>query len=280
MFFFDGTLGAFKKTDLVKAYIDTGDSPPVRSRIYQPSPHDVEDIKKIISDLLEQQIIEVSDSQWRSSALFLRKKDGKLRMVLDLRELNKVTRKIASDLPSLASISHSMHGVQVFSSFDCHNGYFSVALGDEESKDRTTFGIGSNANCGTAYRLRRLPQGLSSSAGIFQRLSNIIMAGMPSTVLNYLDDYVCGTHTSLNQPGRLDEHIGMSRKLFARLRTAGVGLKPSKCNLFQGNVEYVGYKLRNDGLLINDKKHRENKKFETSQTNFLTQICARCINLP
>ena len=98
-----------------------------------------------------------------------------------------------------------------------------------------------------------LPQGLSSSAGIFQRLSNIIMAWMPSTVLNYLDDYVCGTHTSLNQPWTLNEHIDLLWRLFTRMRTAGVSLKPSKCNLFQDNVEYVVYKLSNDGLFINDK---------------------------
>jgi hypothetical protein len=71
--------------------IDTGDSPPVRTRAYRHTPADKEEISRQTREMLEAGIIEESDTLWCSPVLLVSMKDGTKRFCVVYRKLNGVT---------------------------------------------------------------------------------------------------------------------------------------------------------------------------------------------
>ncbi|XP_070010659.1 uncharacterized protein [Nicotiana sylvestris] len=60
---------------------------------YRMAPAELRVLKEQLKDLLEKGFIQPSVSPWGAPVLFVRKKDGSLRMCIDYRQLNKVTIK-------------------------------------------------------------------------------------------------------------------------------------------------------------------------------------------
>ena len=100
---FDDIL-AISHTDLpadtiVKHHIDTGNCLPIRQRAYRLPPAYEKWVQEEIDQLLEAGIIAKSHSPWASPIVMVPKKDGKPRMCIDYRKLNKVTKKNAYPIP-------------------------------------------------------------------------------------------------------------------------------------------------------------------------------------
>ena len=198
-------------------------------------------------------IIELSSSdKFLAPAHFVKKPDGSLRMVVDYRKLNENIRRTPAHLPSISSITWAMKDKEVFSSIDMKHGFYSLPLADEASKDATTFSVGSNLNLG-CYRFTRTPMGSTISPSNYVSLSNVVMAGMPSNVLNYMDDYLIATEPSLDSPGGIEAHLELLERLFDRIRQANLRISPSKCKLFKSEVDYLGFNFSKEGLNISPR---------------------------
>ena len=65
------------------------------------APAELRELKEQLKDLLEKGFIRPSISPWGAPVLFVRKKDGSLRMCIDYRQLNKVTIKNKYPLPRI-----------------------------------------------------------------------------------------------------------------------------------------------------------------------------------
>ena len=65
------------------------------------SPAELCELKKQVQELLEQDFIQPSVSPWGAPILFVKKKDGSLRMCIDYRMLNSVTVKNKYPLPRI-----------------------------------------------------------------------------------------------------------------------------------------------------------------------------------
>lgn len=74
-------------------HIDTADRPPIRGTTYRMSPKELEVLRDQLRELTEKGMIQPSASPWSSPVLFVRKKDGTLRMCVDYRALNAITKK-------------------------------------------------------------------------------------------------------------------------------------------------------------------------------------------
>jgi len=73
------------------------------------------DMKELKNKLLDKGFIRPSASPWGASVLFVKKKDGSMRLCIDYRELNKITIKNRYPLPRIDELFDQLQGASVFS---------------------------------------------------------------------------------------------------------------------------------------------------------------------
>ena len=89
-------------------------------------------MKKQLDELLQKGYIRPSTSPWGSPVLFVKKKDGSLRMCLDYRQLNEVTIKNKYPLPRIDDLFDQLNGARVFSKIDLRTGYHQLKIRKED----------------------------------------------------------------------------------------------------------------------------------------------------
>ena len=91
----------------------------------------------------------IAPTPWVSSMVVIPKPNGKLRIGLDLKELNKVIHREHYPLPTIEYVATCLHGAKIFTKLDVKDGFWHIDL-DQESSYLTTF----NTPCGR-YRWKR-----------------------------------------------------------------------------------------------------------------------------
>lgn len=67
------------KRNMVQHGINTGDSPSIKQCLRRESIAKQEEVDKMITDMKNEGVIEVSQSPWASSTVMVKKKDGSIR---------------------------------------------------------------------------------------------------------------------------------------------------------------------------------------------------------
>ena len=88
------------------------------SKVYPISPQEQKELDKFLNDNLKSRRIRPSKSLYGAGFLFVKKKDGKLRLVQDYWKLNAVTVKNAYPLPLISEVIGKLHHARVFSKMD------------------------------------------------------------------------------------------------------------------------------------------------------------------
>ena len=91
-----------------------------------------------MKDLLDKGFIRPSASPWGAPVLFVRKKDGSLRMCIDYRQLNKATIKNKYPLPRIDDLFDQLQGAECFSKIDLRSGYHQIRVREKDIQ-KTTF---------------------------------------------------------------------------------------------------------------------------------------------
>ena len=128
-------------TDLVKHHIQLDNYTPIKDRYRIIPPHQYEEVRKHLKEMLDIGAIRRSNSPWASPVVLVRKKDGSLRFCIDLRKLNAQTVKDTYSLPRIEDTLDSLNGTCIFTSLDLKSGYWQVEL-NEESIPLTAFTVG------------------------------------------------------------------------------------------------------------------------------------------
>lgn len=229
----DGDLG---RTGLVKHTIETGSVRPIRQPVRRIPWAQHEEAERQVKQMMENDLIQPSNSPWSSPIVLVKKKDGSMRFCIDYRRLNEVTLKDAYPLPRIDDSLDSLSGAQWFSTLDLASGYWQVEL-DPEDQAKTAFVTRSGL-----YEFKVLPFGLCNAPPLFERLMEQVLMGLQwESCLIYLDDIIVFGNSFEQEMSRL-------RVVFTRLKTAGLKLKPSKCHLFQKEVLYLGHKVSEKGI--------------------------------
>ncbi len=174
-----------------------------------------------------------SKSLWASPIVLVKKKDGSLRLCVDYRKVNEVTRKDAYPIPKVDDTLDVMAGAQWFSTLDLISGYCQVEV-DKRDREKTAF-------C-TPDRLNVMPLGLSNAPATFQRLMEMVLAGLQwSTCLVYLDDLVIMGKT-------FKEHL---RHFLQRPRDVKLKLRPNKCHWPKA---FLGHVISDKGIATDPTK--------------------------
>jgi len=220
------------------------DAKPVYSAPYRAGPHRRLEIEKQVKKMLDLGVIEPSDAEWSFLVVFMPKPGGHFRFCVDYRRLNERTVKDVYPIPRMDDCLDSLGDATVFSTLDCNAGYWQIPVAAED-RDKTTF----TSHTGL-FRFLRLPLGLVNASVSFQRALDIILSGQRwQTCLVYLEDVIVFSRT-------VSDHIRHLREVLLLLEKAGVSLKPSKCHLFQQEVEYLGHVFRPGQLLVNQKNSK------------------------
>ena len=88
--------------------------------------------KMQLQELFGKKYIRLSVSPWGAPVLFVKKKDGTLRLCIDFRQGNKVTVKNKYPLPRIDDLFDQMRGADVFSKIELRSGYHQVRIKDED----------------------------------------------------------------------------------------------------------------------------------------------------
>eukprot|EP00253_Pinus_taeda_P003862 PITA_03862 len=99
---------------------------PVSRAPYRMSVPELTELKMQLQELLDKEYIRPSMSPWGAPVLFVKKKDGALRMCIDYRQLNKLTIKNKYPLPRIDELFDQVKGATVFSKIDLRSGYHQI----------------------------------------------------------------------------------------------------------------------------------------------------------
>lgn len=138
--------------------LDPQSKPPSRP-LYRLSRAAMAEAERQVKLLLEKKFIEPSGSPYGAPIMFVQKKDGSLRMVIDYRALNKLTVKNRYPMPRIDDALDQLQGTVVFSSLDLMSGYHQIRISDEDVP-KTAFrtpegGHSSGGSCHSAQRMRQ-----------------------------------------------------------------------------------------------------------------------------
>ena len=147
--------------------MEPGHKPPCRPA-YRLSAEEEAALERMLTDHLAKGWIRPSSSPYGSPVIFVRKRDGTLRMVHDYRAVNALSRFSAWPLPRIETLLEKLHGATVFSKLDLQNGFLQVPMKESDipkTAFRTPLGL---------FEYLVMPMGLSGSPSTFAAMMSKI----------------------------------------------------------------------------------------------------------
>jgi hypothetical protein len=217
------------------------DMPPPFKGIFRLSQLELRELKRQLDQLLRDGKIKPSTSPYGAPVLFVKKKDGKLRMCIDYRALNSQTIQNRYALPRIDELFDRLHGAKVFSKLDLTSGYYQIAINPKDrykTAFRTRYGH---------YEFNVMPFGLTNAPATFQTLMNDIFRDLLDVcVIVYLDDILVYSKNK-------EEHEQHLRQVLQLLKDNHLYAKLSKCTFFASSIEYLGHIADGEGLRPNPR---------------------------
>ena len=218
----------------VVADVETTTETPIHTTARRLNPEQYKALKVVLSRLLNQGVLERSQSPWAFPIVMVKKKSGDWRLCADLTNLNKVLKMQKYALPNINDFAALAHGCKWFSALDVADAYYNIPVNpDHRHKLTITTPLGN-------YCYNYLPMGLASSSCYYQRLMNEAVGNIPH-VFCYLDDIIIMTKD-------LEEHRQTLRQVFARLKDHGLVVKAPKCIVAVQSLSFLGYHVSSGGI--------------------------------
>ncbi|MBW0533052.1 hypothetical protein O181_072767 [Austropuccinia psidii MF-1] len=198
--------------------------------------HHAYTLRAYISENVEEGFIQPSSSSTGAPFLFVKKRDGGLRLCVDYRKLNAVTRKNKYPVAPINQLLNLFNGSSIFSKIDLCGAYNLLRIkdGDEHlSAFRTQY---------SSYEYLVMPFGLTNAPASLQNLVNdIFQYLLYFNFVVYLDDIMVFSKSE-------EKHVAHVSTVLSRLRAASLFAKASKCLFHVSSVEYLGYVVSSEGL--------------------------------
>ncbi|KAL5567449.1 hypothetical protein UlMin_024084 [Ulmus minor] len=201
------------------------------------APAELKELQVQLQELLDKGFVRSSYSPWGAPVLFVKKKDGSMRMCIDYRELNKVTIKNKYPLPRIDDLFDQLKGAVVFSKVDLRSGYHQLKIKEDDvpkSAFRTRYGH---------YEFLVMPFGLTNAPAAFMDLMNrIFREYLDKFVIVFIDDILIYSKSQ-------KEHEQHLRVVLQTLKQHQLYAKFSKCEFCtyqcHGDTKLLGLSRRN-----------------------------------
>ncbi|XP_056000230.1 uncharacterized protein K02A2.6-like [Ostrea edulis] len=177
-------------------------------------------------------------TDWCSPVVPVVKKNGNLRICVDLKRLNDAVKREHYMLPNLDDIAPKLTGAQYFSKLDASSGFYQIPL-DSDSCELTTFITPMGRYC-----FKSVPFGITSAPEIFQRKMTELLKNLKGTEVIIDDIIIYGTSK--------EEHDARLDSVLQTIYHSGLKLNREKCEFCKPEIEYFGHisVLRSDEDLL------------------------------
>ncbi|KAH0706063.1 hypothetical protein KY285_010594 [Solanum tuberosum] len=218
------------------------DTQPISIPPYRMAQVELRELKEQLKDLLEKGFIRPSMSPWGAPVLFVRKKDGLLRMCIDYRLLNKVTIKNKYPLPRIDDLFDQLQGAKCFSKIDLRSGYHQVRVRDKDIPKiafRTRYGH---------FEFVVMSFGLTNAPAVFMDLMNrVFKPFLDVFVIVFIDDILVYSRVE-------EDHANHLRQVLQILRDCKLYAKFSKCEFWLKSVAFLGHVVSDEGIRFDNQK--------------------------
>jgi hypothetical protein len=182
-----------------------------------------------LEEVFKKGYIRPSVSYCGAPILFVKNKDGTLRLCIDFQKLKKYTIKNKYPLPIIDGLFDQLTGAKIFSKIDLRSGYHRVRI-KEEDIHKTTF----RTRYGH-YEFVVVPFGLTNAPTLFMCLMNVIFKNhLDKFVIVFLDDILVYSKFE-------EEHEHHLRLVLQVLREHQLYAKMSMCYFYQKKIHYLGH---------------------------------------
>lgn len=222
-------------------YLDKTAAIP-RPRIYGLSRQESEAVKVYLDDMLSKGFIRPSTSPYAAPVLVVKKPSGGLRICVDYRGINSITRKNRNAPPAIRETLATLNKACIISVVDVIAAFNAVRIkeGDEEKTAfLTRYGL---------YEYLVMPFGLCNAPGTFQNFINTVLR-------DFLDEF-CSAYMDdvLIYSEREEDHERHVLTVVDRLLDHGLFLDVTKCKSKTTRVKYLGLIITTDGIEMNPEK--------------------------
>ncbi|KAJ4973800.1 hypothetical protein NE237_006974 [Protea cynaroides] len=221
---------------------------------YRMAPTELKELKVQLQELLDKGYIRPSISPWGAPVLFVKKKDGSVRLCIDYRELNKLTIKNRYPLPRIDDLFDQLQGARVFSKIDLRSGYHQLKIkeGDiPKTAFRTRYGH---------YEFLVMSFGLTNAPATFMELMNRVFQDMLDTsVIVFIDDILVYSKDK-------ETHIKNLNATLQRLRKEKLYAKFSKCEFWLSEVTFLDHVVSAEGIKVDPSKIEAIVKWEAPKS--------------
>ncbi|GJT44128.1 putative reverse transcriptase domain-containing protein [Tanacetum coccineum] len=215
---------------------------PISKAPYRMAPVELKELKEQLQEMLENGFIRPSVSSWGAPVLFVKKKDGSMRLCIDYRELNRITIRNRYPLPRIDDLFDQLQGAKYFSKIDLRSGYHQLRVREQDiSKTafRTRYGH---------YEFLVMPFGLTNAPAVFMDLMNrIFHEYLDKFVIVFIDDILVYSKSE-------EEHEQHLRIVLEILRQKKLYAKFSKCEFWLQQVIFLGHIVSADGIIMDPSK--------------------------
>ncbi|KAL5815789.1 hypothetical protein ACOSQ3_024167 [Xanthoceras sorbifolium] len=202
---------------------------PVSIAPYRMAPAELKELKIQLQELLEKGFIRPSVSPWGAPVLFVKKKDGSLRLCIDYRQLNKLTVKNKYPLPRIDDLFDQLRGACL-----------RIKESDvSKTAFRTRYGH---------YEFVVMPFGLTNAPAAFMDLMNrIFRPYLDQFVVVFIDDILVYSQTAEDH----DRHLRVALQILREKQLYG---KLSKCEFWLPEIAFLGHIVSEEGIKADPKK--------------------------
>ena len=179
-------------------------------------------------------------TDWCAGMVVVPKPSGKVRICVDLTNLNESVCRERHILPSVEQTLAQIGGAKHFSKLDANSGYWQIQL-DTESSKLTTFITPFGR-----FRFNRLPFGITSAPEHFQRRMTEILGDIEGVVC-LVDDVLVSGKTQ-------EEHDQRLLEVLSRIKRSGLTLGPDKCEINKTSVKFLGQVVDENGVRPDPEK--------------------------
>ena len=250
-------LGALPGKHTIK--VDTSVTPVVHAP--RKVPFAIKNKLKAELDRMEQLGVIIKQEEptpWVSSMVTVVKPNGKLRVCIDPKDLNKAIQREHYPLKTIEEVVAEIPEAKIFTKLDATSGFWQICL-DEESTKLCTF----NSPFGR-YSFTRLPFGVKSASEVYQRKISEMVADLEGCQAIIDDILIWGKD--------MEEHDRRLKSVLDRVRQNNMKLSRDKCEFRKNRITYVGHVLTDKGLQPDDEKIRAviNMKVPTNKQELQT----------